>query len=88
MIKSEKHKFEQRLALWLTSLREEKGLSQEALSVQLEKGQSDIAKIENGSKRVSVLELLSWVAALGIPYERVEEVLKPTYDEIVNKSNF
>ena len=35
------------LAKWLTKLREEKGLSQEALGTQIGKGQSDIAKMES-----------------------------------------
>ena len=67
------------LARWLMKLREEKGISQEALGVQLGKGQSDIAKIESGSKRVSVLEMISWMTALDIPFDRIEIVLKPIY---------
>jgi len=44
---------ELKLAKHLQRLREEKGLSQESLGLQLQKGQSDIAKIENGKKRIT-----------------------------------
>jgi transcriptional regulator with XRE-family HTH domain len=71
--------YENTLAKWLLQLREEKGISQEALGVQLGKGQSDIAKIENGSKRVTVLEMIAWMAALDIPFDRIESILKPIY---------
>ena len=73
------------LAKWLLKLREEKGISQEALGVQLSKGQSDIAKIENGSKRLGVLEMIAWMAALDIPFDRLEEVLKPIYADLTEK---
>jgi transcriptional regulator with XRE-family HTH domain len=79
--------YEDELASWLMLLREEKGMSQEALGVQLGKGQSDIAKIENGSKRVSVIELLAWMAALDIPYERMSTILKPIYTGISGKKD-
>lgn len=74
------------LAKWLLHIREEKGISQEALSVQLGKGQSDIAKMENGSKRISVLELIAWTAALNVPVERIQEILVVLYSSYSNKS--
>jgi transcriptional regulator with XRE-family HTH domain len=77
--------YENALAKWMTQMREEKGISQEALGVQIGKGQSDIAKIENGSKKVSVLEMISWMAALDIPFERIEDVLKPIYSGLSDK---
>jgi transcriptional regulator with XRE-family HTH domain len=85
MVQTNKGKFEITLANWLLKLREEKGLSQDALAVQLGKGQSDIAKIENGSKRITVFELLSWMIALDIPYGRLDEVLGPIYNSLANK---
>lgn len=86
MSKSYKHKFESDLAKWLTTLREEKGLSQEALSIQLGKSQSGIAKIENSSKRLSVIELINWMVTLNVPYERLSEVLEPFYAELIEKN--
>lgn len=73
------------IAKWLSKLREEKGISQEALALELGKGQSDIAKIENGSKKVSIVEFISWMAALQIPIDRADEVLKPLYESITEK---
>jgi len=61
-------------------------LSQEALSVQLEKGQSDIAKMENAQKKITIVDLLAWMAALGVEYDRIHDILKPNYDIIVNKA--
>ena len=82
---NESKSYEQELAGWLARLREEKGISQEALGVQLGKGQSDIAKIENGSRRVGVIEMLAWMSALDIPFERVELLLRPIYSSINRK---
>jgi len=78
--------YEATLAKWLLQIREEKGLSQEALGVQLGKGQSDIAKIESGSKRVSVIELIAWMVALDIPFERTQEPLEVIYIGMSNKN--
>lgn len=75
------------ISKWLQCLREEKGISQDALGVQLGKGQSDIAKIENGSKRVTVMELISWLKALDVPYNRLDELLLPLYKKINDKKS-
>lgn len=82
-----KRKHETEIAKWLSALREEKGISQEFLGTQLGKGQSDIAKIENGSKKVTVLELISWMAALDVPFDSIDSMLRPIYMEIRNKSD-
>ena len=82
---SKKSNFENDLAKWLNSVREEKGISQEALAIQIGKGQSDIAKIENGSKKVTVSDLLLWVSALGLDYNRIEEILRPEHLKLSTK---
>jgi transcriptional regulator with XRE-family HTH domain len=78
--------YETLLAKWLQQVREEKGLSQEALGVQLGKGQSDVAKIESGSKRVSVIEFTAWMVALNIPFERAQEPLRAIFTGMSNKN--
>lgn len=85
---NEPKSYEHELAGWLTRLREEKGVSQEALGVQLGKGQSDIAKIENGSRRVGVIEMLSWMCALDIPFERLEIILRPMHTSMSKKGKY
>ena len=85
MISKGKLELENQLAEWLAKLREEKGISQEALALQLGKGQSDITKIERGQKRVSVIELISWMAALDIPFERIDEGILPIYLKLTQK---
>jgi len=75
---------ELKLAKHLQQLREEKGLSQESLGLQLQKGQSDIAKIENGQKRITVIELLNWAKVLGISVERLNKIIT---DLFLNSSN-
>lgn len=67
---------------WLQSLREERGLSQEGLALQLKKGQSDIAKIEKGNKRITMVEILRWMNALGIPKQRIDELIKELLEQI------
>ncbi|WP_158655630.1 helix-turn-helix domain-containing protein [Sphingobacterium sp. HMA12] len=81
MTKKDKN-FDITIARWLAKLRVEKTVSQEYLAVQLGKGQSDIAKIESGSKKVTVIELLSWMAALDIPYERINEIFPSIYNDL------
>ena len=77
---------ELRLAKHFQRLREEKGLSQESLGLQLQKGQSDIAKIENGKKRITVIELLHWIKALDIQKEQLNFIIDDLYSLIDNKS--
>jgi transcriptional regulator with XRE-family HTH domain len=73
---------EKRLGRWMHGLRERKGLSQEALGVQLQKSQSEIAKLEGGGKRILVVDLVAWLAALGIPLEEVYAGLAIMYNEL------
>ena len=77
-----RQELELEIAKALAKLREEKGLSQEALAIQLGKGQSDIAKIEKGNRRITVIEMLEWLVALQIPFKDFEEILISIYDEI------
>ena len=74
--------YEKELASWLQKLREEKGISQEALGIQIGKGQSDIAKIESGKKRINVMDVLLWMKALDIGYERLESILSRIYNSL------
>ena len=89
MSKSElDNKLELKLAKHLQQLREEKGLSQESLGLQLQKGQSDIAKIESGKKRITVLELLNWANVLGVSIERLNKIINDLYSNNLNKTSF
>ena len=83
-----KQRFETFLAAWLCQTRLEKGISQESLAVQLGKGQSDIAKMENGSKKITVTELICWMAALEIPFDVLCNGLRPYYGETLDRSPF
>ena len=77
-----KQELEQELGRVLASLREKRGLSQEALGVQLGKGQSNIAKIEGGNKRITVLEMLEWLVALGLSFSEFEPHLVKVFEEL------
>jgi transcriptional regulator with XRE-family HTH domain len=87
MTEDEKIRYQKQIGRWLTSIREEKGLSQEALGIQLGKGQSDVAKIETGSKKVTFIDIIFWMVSLNIPYERLEEELRPIHKELINKGS-
>lgn len=82
-----KTELEIELACSLQKLREEKGISQEALGVQMGKGQSDIAKLESGNKRVTVMDLLLWMTALDISYDRLEEIIMPLFSKLNNRKS-
>jgi transcriptional regulator with XRE-family HTH domain len=70
--------FYRRLGALLSSLRERRGLSQEALAVQLRRDQSYISRIEAGDRQASLTFLLEWADALNVAFEelasQVEEV--------------
>ena len=65
---------ERQVALWLSSLRESSGVSQEALAIQLGKTQSIIAKMEGGTRKITVVEAFQWVSALGYDYKKIQEL--------------
>lgn len=82
-----KTELEKELASCLQKLREEKGISQEALGVQIGKGQSDIAKLENGSKRLTVIDLLLWMTALGVSYRQIDDIILPLFTKLNSKKS-
>lgn len=61
------------LGKWLADLRQKRGVSQETLGTMMGKGQSDIAKIESGYRKVTFIEVLQWVNVLG--YEKKQVLL-------------
>jgi transcriptional regulator with XRE-family HTH domain len=66
---------ERDLGAWLAGLREARGLSQEALAVQLGHEQSHVSKVEGGRRRVTVREIFTWTRVLGIEWDEVSEGL-------------
>jgi len=68
--------FYRRLGGVLGRLRESRGLSQEALAVQLQRDQSYVSRIESGDRHASVLLLLEWSEALGVPFSDVASELE------------
>lgn len=58
--------FDVALGRLLARLREEGGLSQEALAASLGRDQPLVSKVERGQRRVSVADLLAWLDALGV----------------------
>lgn len=68
-------KFSESLAALMRSIRESRGMPQEALAVQLGRDQPWISKVENGTRRVQLVEFLSWLDALGMSLTDVSEQL-------------
>lgn len=58
--------FEESLGRYLAQLREERGVSQEALATELGHGQPFVSKVEAGQRGVTVGLLLRWLAALNL----------------------
>lgn len=56
-------------------MREEAGLSQQALAERLGVPQSFISKIETGERRLDILELRAICIALGLPLGRFALIL-------------
>jgi transcriptional regulator with XRE-family HTH domain len=71
--------FHKRLGVLLAHLREEKGLSQEALAVQLQYDQSQISRIESGERHASLVYLLRWSEALNYPFDQVASRIAETW---------
>jgi ribosome-binding protein aMBF1 (putative translation factor) len=63
--------FYRQLGRLLAAWREERGLSQEALAVQLQRDQSYISRIEAGERHAGVTFLLEWAEALNLPFDDV-----------------
>lgn len=67
----------------LQKAREKCGISQEALATQLGKSQSYVAKVEGGTKRIDVIEMLKWCAALGVSVNELTETLATIYGAMI-----
>jgi transcriptional regulator with XRE-family HTH domain len=74
---------ERRIASMLATLRKERGISQQALALELGRDQTVISRIESGQRRVTVPELFEWADALGVPFHRVAEELEAISRELV-----
>ena len=71
----------------LKEIRIEKGVSQESLARQLNKGQSDIAKIESGQKKITFLDFLSFCMKLGLSMKETTSLIELKFQNIwKNKS--
>ena len=71
--------FHQRLGQMLAGWREELGLSQEALAVQVRRDQSYLSRIEAGERHASLTFLLEWADAMGVPFDEVARRLSTTW---------
>ena len=66
----------------LARLREERGVSQGALALELGHDQSYVSRLERGQRRLTVAELLRCTAALGVPYTRLAAELERAYSDL------
>ena len=55
-----------KLTTWLRKQREEKGLSMRELAVKLDKPHSFVGKVEQGERRLDVIEYVHYCKALGV----------------------
>ena len=64
----------------LVQARKSAGVTQRQLARKLRGTQSMVSKVENGERRLDVVELLAWCAALGVPFsefaKEFEQALK------------
>ena len=67
--------FYQHLGRMLAAWREGRGLSQDALAVQMQCDQSYISRLEAGERQASVTFLLEWADVLGISFDDVAAAL-------------
>ena len=59
----------------LRGLRERKRLRQTDLAVLLGKSQATVSKVERGERRLDVIQLMDWIAALDISFLRFVRTL-------------
>lgn len=64
-------RFHHQVGRLLSNWREARGLSQEALAVQLRRDQSYISRIEAGERHASLTFLLEWSDALNVRFEEL-----------------
>lgn len=60
----------------LRTIRMNKNITQSEMAKRLNTTQSFVSKVENRERRLDVIELLSWIDALGVS---VSDVLPPKY---------
>lgn len=66
----------------LRDLREERGLTQADVAARLDKPQSFVAKYEGGERRLSVIEFIDVIRALGLePVVAMRRLIKITDDD-------
>ncbi|MCW0080581.1 helix-turn-helix domain-containing protein [Burkholderia pseudomallei] len=66
----------QRIATLLTELRKARGLLQQDVADRLSRPQGFVSKVESGSRRLDVIELLDFLRALEAdPHEFVDRLL-------------
>jgi transcriptional regulator with XRE-family HTH domain len=67
----------QRLAALVAELRKSRGLLQQDVAERLERPQSYVSKIENGDRRLDMIELIDLLAALEAdPHEFLDQILE------------
>lgn len=66
----------QKLCELIRRLREERGVTQQALAQKLGFPQSFVSKVETGERRLDILELRSVCLALEIPLKRFVQLLE------------
>ena len=66
----------------LKDIRINKGISQELLAQQLNKGQSDIAKIESGRKKLIFIDFLLWCKNLGMSITETTSIIDQNFKEL------
>ena len=57
--------FDVALGSWLAERRERRGVSQDALAIQLGRDQAFVSRTESGQRRITARDLVAWLAALG-----------------------
>lgn len=67
----------QRIAALLTELRKARGLLQQDVADRIGRPQGFVSKVENGSRRLDVIELLDFLRALEAdPHEFIDRLLE------------
>lgn len=64
----------------LANLREQRGMSQEALAVQLGRDQSYVSRIESALRQPSLVVLLEWSDAMAIPFRELAAEIEALWE--------
>ena len=65
-----------KLCAWLRARREEKGLKTRELAALLDVDHSKVVRVEGGSRRLDVVQFVTWCVELGAnPHDIVEQLL-------------